>query len=221
MNPPLKPVPPAVAKAEVQIDELHQELRHTIRLCWKSYAGLKLFKKLTDQTIGEQVEQINMVRALDLQDRDPRVRAKADELATPEKVLTFPMICGQSASILCELLTGNPMNDSAKPPKPFKLSEREKLLDALDWMHLTEGYVLVRFDTNKNPAGHAFIFLSTQHKANKDLYGFIYQTNIGLFDLDAWINDPRSVTSIRFENYLVRLVKGFRKDPVKAYRDPS
>ena len=126
------------------------------------------------------------------------------------------MICGNSATILCELLTGDSMTGAKQS---FRLNEREKFEEALGWMRLTKGHVLVRFDTDKQPAGHAFIFLSKQHQANSDIFGFIYQTNIGLFDLDAWINDPKSVIPTRFEDYLTRLVKGFRKDPAKAYRD--
>ena len=211
MNPFLKAAPPAVEKAEQQMDILNRQLRHTIRLCWKSYAGLKLFKHLTDDFIQEQVGFMNLVR-----DEDLAHGRNADDLASPAVYLRGPMICGNSATILCELLTGDSMTDARQS---FLLSEREKFEKALGWMRLTDGHILVRFDTDKRPAGHAFIFLSTQHKAHDDIFGFIYQTNIGLFDLDAWINDPKSVVSTRFEDYLTRLVKGFRKDPAKTYRD--
>jgi hypothetical protein len=165
---------------------LDMDLRHTIRLCWKTLRGQQAFKAVAIDT--------------DLAAMLP------DEFA-PKLQITNTWACGSSASRLCELLVGEALENYITAPDAVKLSDTKAVAQAIAAMKQAEGCVLARINVLEGNAGHSYIFLSHLRDGTGPLLGTIYQTNVGChkdsaFDLMAWINDPKSEKEVDLEEHL-------------------
>jgi len=183
-------------------DPLHDDLRHTIRLCWKSLRGQEVFKAI----------QVNQELAAMMPDE-----------FSPRGQITATMSCGDSANRLCEILVGQQLSDYIKSPDAIRLNETEKLTKAMAAMKQTGGYVLVRINVLGGGAGHSYIFLTKQRRAGEELAGYIYQTNVGChkdsaFDLIAWIDDSKSNVEVNLAKHFSEIVKGFQIAPGFTYQ---
>lgn len=178
-------------------DSLHEDVRHTIRLCWKSLRGQQVFKAITV---------------------DMELAAACPQEFSPHGQISAPMICGSSADRLCEILVGNKLSDYMTNPDAVDLSETERLSKAMLAMKQCDGYVLVRINVLGGAAGHSYIFLSKKRATGEELKGFIYQTNVGCdqksaFDLIAWIDDKKSEVEVELARHFSEIVKGFKLAP--------
>ncbi len=188
-------------------DPLHEELRHTVRLCWKSLRGQEVFKAI-------QVDY-DFYNSLD------------DDLKkefSPRGQIVAFMSCGASANRLCAILCGNELNDYMTNPNAIGLSETGRLDEALTAMRNNAGYVLVRINVIGGDAGHSYVFLSKHRESGEALNGCIYQTNVGChkdsaFDLIHWISDKKSEAEVDLPPYLAGLSKGFRLSPGYTYQE--
>jgi len=184
-------------------DALHDDLRHTIRLCWKSLRGQEVFKAIKV---------------------DKDLAAAMPEEFSARGQITATMSCGSSANRLCEILVGKDLSDYVKSPDAIDLSEGGRLSTAMLAMRQTDGYVLVRINVIGGGAGHSYIFLSQQRKAGEELKGYIYQTNVGCyfksaFDLIAWIDDEKSEIEVDLAKHFSEIVKGFQLSPGFTYQE--
>jgi hypothetical protein len=184
-------------------DPLHDDLRHTVRLCWKSLRGQQVFKAI----------EVNMDLAAALPDE-----------FSPRGQITAPMSCGASANRLCEILCGNSLQDYTSSPDAIRLSETDRVTTALQTMKGKDGYFLVRINVIGGGAGHSYVFLSTQRTSNDGLTGFIYQTNVGChkdsaFDLIAWIDDAKSTVEVDLVKHFSEIAKGFKLAPGFTYQE--
>ncbi len=184
-------------------DTLHEDLRHTIRLCWKSLRGQEVFKAIS----------VN----LELAEMCPKE-------FSPRGQITAPMICGSSADRLCEILAGNKLGDYMTNADAVDLSETERVSKAMQAMKQTNGYVLVRINVLGGGAGHSYVFLSKKRVSGEELKGFIYQTNVGCdqgsaFDLIAWIDDEKSEVEVELAKHFSEIVKGFKLAPGFTYQE--
>ncbi|HZP03576.1 MAG TPA: hypothetical protein VFB43_01660 [Terracidiphilus sp.] len=175
-------------------DALHEDLRHTIRLCWKSLRGQEVFKAI----------EVNQELA-----------AMCPEEFSAHGQITATMACGSSANRLCEILAGKELKDYSTNPDAIDPSNSDSISKCMLAMKQNEGYVLVRINVVGGGAGHSYIFLSNQHHAGEALKGYIYQTNVGChkdsaFDLITWIDDKKSETEVDFATHLSEIVKGFK-----------
>jgi hypothetical protein len=98
--------------------------------------------------------------------------ALPDEFS-PRGQITAPMSCGASANRLCEILRGNSLQDYTCSPDAIRLSETDRVTEALKAMRGIEGYFLVRINVIGGGAGHRYVFLSAQRKSNDSVSGFI------------------------------------------------
>jgi hypothetical protein len=184
-------------------DPLHEDLRHTIHLCWKSLRGQEVFKAIeVNKDLAEMFKSC------------PEAFEKADDF-TPRGQIVATVACGSSANRLCEILAGKSLGDITTNADAVNLSDAGKLSDAMLQMRATDGYVLVRINLLGGGAGHSYIFLSKEHHAGEDLKGYIYQTNVGCyyksaFDLIAWIDDDKSEIEVDLAKHFSEIVKGFR-----------
>lgn len=184
-------------------DTLHEDLRHTIRLCWKSLRGQEVFKAIS----------VNLELA-----------AMLPQEFSAHGQITAPMICGSSADRLCEILAGNKLSDYMNNADALDLSETERLSKAMLAMKQTAGYVMVRINVLGGGAGHSYVFLSKKRSGGEDLKGFIYQTNVGCdsgsaFDLIGWIDDEKSAVEVELAKHFSEIVKGFKLAPGFAYQE--
>jgi hypothetical protein len=184
-------------------EPLHDDLRHTIHLCWKSLRGQEVFKAI----------EVNQELA-DMCPEEFSVRGQ----------ITVPLSCGSSANRLCQILCGSELKDYISSPDAIKLNETERLNKAMLAMKQSASYVLVRINVLGGGAGHSYIFLSKQRGAGEDLKGFIYQTNVGChkdsaFDLIAWIDDEKSKVEVDLAKHFADIVKGFQLAPGFAYQE--
>lgn len=184
-------------------DSLHEDLRHTIRLCWKSLRGQEVFKAISvDQDLAAALPQEFSVRGQ----------------------ITAPMICGSSADRLCEILAGNNLANYMTSADAIWLSETERVSKALLAMKQTDGYLVVRINVVGGSAGHSYAFLSKKRVGGDELKGFIYQTNVGCdaasaFDLIKWIDDDKSEVEVELGKHFSEIVKGFKLAPGFTYQE--
>jgi hypothetical protein len=185
-------------------DALNVELRHTIRLCWKTLRGQQAFKSVAIDT--------DLAAVL------------PDEFA-PKLQITNTWACGSSASRLCELLVGEPLENYTTSADAISTSDAKRVAQAMAAMKQTEGRVLVRINVLEGNAGHSYVFLGRNRSVTEPLRGMIYQTNVGChkdsaFDLMAWIDDPKSYETIDLEQHLKSLQGSMTqlKAPDAAYQ---
>ncbi len=182
---------------------LDLDLRHTVRLCWKTLRGQQAFKAVAIQ---------------------PEMIPWGDEF-TAKGQITNTWACGSSASRLCELLVGEPLENYITAADAIKLSEPKRVAEAITAMKKAVGCVLVRINILEGNAGHSYIFLSHLRAGPGLLLGTIYQTNVGChmdsaFDLMAWINDPKSEKEVDLEEHLASVQKEMTPGakPAEAYQ---
>ena len=184
-------------------DALHDDLRHTIRLCWKSLRGQEVFKSI----------EVNQELA-----------AMCPEEFSAHGQITATMACGSSANRLCEILAGKELKDYSINPDAIDPGNSESISKGMLAMKQNEGYVLVRIGLIGGGAGHSYIFLSNQHHAGEELKGCIYQTNVGChkdsaFDLIAWVDDKKSEVEVNLVTHLSEIVKGFKLSAGFTYQE--
>ncbi len=170
---------------------LDMDLRHTIRHCWKTLRGQQVFKDVAIDT--------------DLAAMLP------DEFA-PKLQITNTWACGSSASRLCELLVGEALENYINASDAVKLSDSNRVSEAIAAMKQAEGCVLARINILEGNAGHSYIFLSQLRDGKGPLLGTIYQTNVGChkdsaFDLMTWIDDPKSEREVDLEQHFASVQK--------------
>ena len=184
-------------------DALHEDLRHTVRLCWKSLRGQEVYK-----AIEVNQEVVQMFKA------NPEFFEKEDDF-TPRGQIIATVACGSSANRLCEILAGNSLSDITTNPDAINLSDEGKLSAAMLKMKESDSYIMVRINLLGGGAGHSYIFLSKERHAGEELKGYIYQTNVGChkksaFDLMAWIDDKKSEIEVDLAKHFSEIVKGFQ-----------
>ncbi|HUA99451.1 MAG TPA: hypothetical protein VMA34_14065 [Terracidiphilus sp.] len=184
-------------------DALHDDLRHTIRLCWKSLRGQEVFKAI----------QVNQELA-----------AMCPEEFSVRGQITATLSCGSSANRLCEILVGKELSDYVKSPDAIDAGDSDKLSKAMLAMKQADGYVLVRINVMGGGAGHSYVWVSRERHANGDLKGYIYQTNVGChkdsaFDLIMWIDDEKSEVEVDLAKHFSEIVKGFQLAPGFTYQE--
>jgi hypothetical protein len=193
-------------------DALHEDLRHTIRLCWKSLRGQGVFKAIEFNPETEKMWK-----------EHPEFFEKEDDF-TQRGQIVATVACGSSANRLCEILAGNSLSNITTSPDAVNLSDAGRLSEAMLQMRGTDSYVLVRINVLGGGAGHSYIFLSNEHHAGHELKGYIYQTNVGChkksaFDLITWINDKKSEIEIDLAKHLSEIAKGFRLSAGFTYQE--
>ncbi len=195
------------AMASREVDPLHKQLCHTIRLCCPK-----------TNSSGVQAEKgLKALRDLALTKDDLGI----SEWEYWKCAITGIWSCGESAPRLCQILAGADLSDYGSSKEAIKLSEGERLNTALEAMKKTSGYFLVRINEVKEAAGHSYIFLSEQRSSGEALKGYIYQTNIGIkagFDLVEWIDDAKSQVEVNLDTHLHGLIEGFTVGPLATYR---
>jgi hypothetical protein len=184
-------------------DPLHEDICHTIRLCWKSLCGQQVFKKIT--------VDLDLAAMLPIE-------------FSPRSQISNIMSCGHSANRLCEILVNNALSDYTGSSDAILVSDSVKLSTAIQAMKHSDSYVLVRINVLGGAAGHSYIFLTFQRHANDALKGYIYQTNVGCFkdsafDLISWIDDPKSAIEVDLVKHLSELAKGFQLAPGFTYQE--
>jgi len=193
-------------------DALHEDLRHTIRLCWKSLRGEQEFKDVTFNAETERMWK-----------EHPDWFEKEDDFSLRGQIVAT-WACGSSANRLCEILAGKTLGDVTTNPDGVDLSDAAKLSQAMQQMKAAEGYVLVRINVVGGGAGHAYIFLSKEHHAGEELKGYLYMTNVGCykksaFDLIAWIGDKKSEIEVDLGKHFSEIVKGFKQAAGFTYQE--
>lgn len=188
-------------------DPLHKQLCHTIRLCCP--------KSLWS---GVQAEKgLKALRELELTKDDLGM----SEWEYWKAAITGMWSCGESAPRLCQILAGSPLSDYISSQEAIKLSDEQRLQEALGAMKKISGYFVVRINEVEGGAGHSYIFLSEERKSGEALKGYIYQTNIGVkagFDLQEWIDDPKSQVEVDVDAHLHGLIEGFKVGPLATYQ---
>ncbi|MDR3503377.1 MAG: hypothetical protein P4L79_12440 [Legionella sp.] len=128
-----------------------------------------------------------------------------------EQSLFYPVGCGDIANAFCTLLTQSTLfiPRTQKPPQlPSLAKDLGKNLPKL-----------IRVDI----PGHSYVMLACE-KTDKDVFGYIYQSNIAegmednSFSLSAWLMDPRSQKTNLTEhlNKVIQLIDVDTFDEIKA-----
>ena len=124
-------------------DALHEDLRHTIRLCWKSLRGQGVFKAIEFNADTEKMWT-----------EHPEFFEKEDDF-TQRGQIVATVACGSSANRLCEILAGSSLSNIITSPDAVNLSDAGKLSEAMLQMRGTDSYVLVRINVLGGGAGHS------------------------------------------------------------------
>ncbi|WP_133135821.1 hypothetical protein [Legionella rowbothamii] len=128
-----------------------------------------------------------------------------------EQSLFYPVGCGDIANSFCTLLTQSTLfiPHTQNPPQlPSLAKELGK--------HLPK---LIRIDI----PGHSYVILACE-KTKKDVFGYIYQSNIAegmednSYSLSAWLMDPRSqkINLTEHLNKVIQLINVDTADEIKA-----
>jgi hypothetical protein len=177
-------------------DALDIELRHTIRLCWKSLDGQKAFKQVS--VLPELVEWGY----------------------SAESQITTPWSCGDSAGRICGLLVGETLGNHLTASDAIDLTDHNRVAEALQAMKDTLGCIVVRINLLGGHSGHSYAYLGRNREAKTErLTGQIYQTNVGCnqpswFNLLDWINDEKHSQVIDLEEHFEEIghLQGAEKD---------
>lgn len=171
-------------------DALDTDLRHTVRLCWQTMDGQMQLKGYVPQS-DEDLELMGLSRE-----------------EYNKMLLGGVWGCGDSAPRLCELLIGSSLSDYKTAGDAVDVSDEPATAKALEQMTAVDGRVGVRLNVIGGHAGHSYVFLTKYRGAGRPLVGFVYQTNVGckaMFDLAAWLDDPRSREEVNLRSHLLHL----------------
>jgi hypothetical protein len=186
-------------------DPFQTDLQHTIRLAWKTMDGQIALKGFATQSDDD-------LRLMGLS------RAEFNQM-----LVGGTWGCGDSASRLCQLLVGDELGQYRSAADATDVSDERATAAALTAMTRSAGRVLVRLNVIGGNAGHSYVFVSGYRTAGDPLVGLIYQTNVGcdaMFDLRAWLDDPKSRQTVDLRHHLLdirgKLVK--RTDAPGVYQ---
>ena len=182
-------------------DALDTEICHTIRLCWLNTAGLKSLKNLNP---------------------DPGLLAAMGQ-TEEEFIQGGTWGCGDSASRICLLLTGDEMGNYRTAADSVDIADANRVKKAINDMRFATGCIATRINIlgGQSGSGHSYVFLGLNRESTSEpLDGHIYQTNIGCeaqFDLLNWINDAKFGTLVNLETHLNSLGAALATTPAVSY----